>query len=664
MRKSFLIAVVMLGFCACRNCLAIDPNTGSSFGAGSGLSLTNYAADLNMHWARMPANITPSDIGNMENVYRMLDNTVRMYQENGIVPLGIISPQAGAGGAWVSAAQFAQAVSNIIERYDGDGVQDMPGLRYSVLTWELINEYSSLGGGAYSGLSRDVFIGMMTNGAHALKTACSDARLALDPFDTNDVAALLQNWPATNINIISYHTYSPLDAPHDAGSISYLPNLGAILSKLGLSNIPVWATEYAFYDHTGATPPGVAATQEDNARWFVQTTVWGLGSRLLEKIIYTEVEAPRDSEERLDWMALVDTNAVKRQIYYSFKKLASLIDNFSSADPIVVGTNIYAYRFNCGTSSVAIVWCREGTANQENVTVSGCDGSRAALWSAVPDACGNFSVSTLEVAGASVVIPSLGSTPVIITPVSAPPVPACNAIGCLAADYDGDAKADPAVFNTNGNWNIKLSSANYTMISLAGFLGESGAQPIAADFDGDALADPAVYYDSLGLWDIKLSRLNYAVPTVITSFGGAGWQAVAGDFDGDALADPAVYNTNGTWKVKVSSANYTLVTSVDLLGRADWMPVAADFDGDGKVDPAIYNAASGSWIVILSVENYSLAIVNPWFLGEAGYTGMAADFDGDEYADPSVADVASGHWKIKLSSGNYNLVDLANFLGQ
>jgi len=234
----------------------------------------------------------------------------------------------------------------------------------------------------------------------------------------------------------------------------------------------------------------------------------------------------------------------------------------------------------------------------------------------------------------------------------------------LAADFDGDAKADPAVFNTNGNWKIKLSSGNYSPLPLTGFLGDSGAIALAADFDGDRKADPTVYYASLALWAVKLSSINYLAPTVLTGFGGAGWAALAGDFDGDRLADPALYQAStATWKVKLSTAGYQTITVANLLGYTGWTAISSDFDGDGKVDPAIYSASSGSWIVVLSTANYGVAIIDPWFLGSANYIGMGADFDGDAYADPAVADVATGNWKIRLSSGNYSLVELNNFLG-
>ena len=233
----------------------------------------------------------------------------------------------------------------------------------------------------------------------------------------------------------------------------------------------------------------------------------------------------------------------------------------------------------------------------------------------------------------------------------------------LAADFDGDQLADPAVYNTNGTWRIKLSGANYTLITLTNFLGGSDCTALAADFDGDGLADPMIYHAADELWAAKLSSLNYQTPTLLTSFGGSGWAALGGDFDGDGLADPALYNTNGTWKAKLSANNYMAITSTGLLGRSGWTAISADFDGDGKADPAIYQASSGSWIVLLSKNNYAEILLDPGFLGETGYVAMAADFDGDGYADPTVAQAATGNWKIKLSNSNYSLLELNSFLG-
>lgn len=263
------------------------------------------------------------------------------------------------------------------------------------------------------------------------------------------------------------------------------------------------------------------------------------------------------------------------------------------------------------------------------------------------------------------VVPALLSLIVPAEMAAQNPSGACMAAVPLAADFDGDGRADPALYNTNGNWKFKLSAADYATVPLNGFLGSSEAAALAADFDGDAKADPSVYYAGLELWAIKLSSLNYLAPTIIQRFGGNGWQAVAEDFDGDRKADPSVYNTNGTWKIKLSTAGYTTITETDLLGFAGWTPVAADFDGDGKVDPAIYQSQTGSWIILLSTSDFKVAVIEPLgFLGSLDYVGLAADFDGDAHADPAVAQTSTGNWRIKLSSANYTAVSLENYLGE
>ena len=72
--------------------------------------------------------------------------------------------------------------------------------------------------------------------------------------------------------------------------------------------------------------------------------------------------------------------------------------------------------------------------------------------------------------------------------------------------------------------------------------------PAAADYDGDGRADLAVYRD--GTWFILRSS-NGAVTT--TGWGGLIQDvAVPGDYDGDRRADVAVYR-DGVWFVLQSS---------------------------------------------------------------------------------------------------------------
>jgi len=81
-----------------------------------------------------------------------------------------------------------------------------------------------------------------------------------------------------------------------------------------------------------------------------------------------------------------------------------------------------------------------------------------------------------------------------------------------------------------------------------------------ADYDGDLKADPAIYGESNGVWAFRMSSANYQTTILTQSLGGAGYIPVPADYDGDGLADPAVKSkSDNEWIVMFSSGNYTPV---------------------------------------------------------------------------------------------------------
>lgn len=228
----------------------------------------------------------------------------------------------------------------------------------------------------------------------------------------------------------------------------------------------------------------------------------------------------------------------------------------------------------------------------------------------------------------------------------------------LAADFDGDRKADPAVYQPmTGAWKLWSSGSNYgSMILPAGFLGGKGYDAVAADFDGDGLADPAVYGQQTGDWIVRLSSAGYAVSVFPGLLGNSSWVAVAGDWDGDRLADPSLFcDATGEMKTRLSSAGYASFSQQMFYWDAGLIPLGADWDGDRFYDPAVCEVPTAYWEIKLSGSTYNgIPIAQLWnYLIRAGSLPVAADFDGDGFADPCSYNVSSGLWQVNLSSFGY-----------
>jgi uncharacterized repeat protein (TIGR01451 family) len=209
----------------------------------------------------------------------------------------------------------------------------------------------------------------------------------------------------------------------------------------------------------------------------------------------------------------------------------------------------------------------------------------------------------------------------------------------VSADYDGDGKTDPAVFNsTNGLWTVLKSTGGTRSI----IWGRAGDVPVPGDYDGDGKADFAVYRPSTGQWLILESTgvvrtISFGLPNVD--------KPVPGDYDGDGKTDLAIYRpTTGQWIVLRS----TLGPEVVPFGAPNIdKPVPADYDGDGKTDVAVFRTTTNQWLILQSSGGMRTVTFGSSHLD----TPVPADYDGDGKADIAIYRPTTGQFLILQSSG-------------
>jgi hypothetical protein len=236
-------------------------------------------------------------------------------------------------------------------------------------------------------------------------------------------------------------------------------------------------------------------------------------------------------------------------------------------------------------------------------------------------------------------------------------------------DYDGDGKDDIAVWRESGNpvpnrsyFFILRSTNNTLQVEQFGGVGDNPA--IVGDYDGDGKADVAVFRQSdavnmacgpnQSIWFYRPSG-TAGVDFRYDCWGRAGDFPAPGDFDGDGKNDYAVQRNEGGNAIFFLK-NSGGTTEAVFFGQGTDVYIPGDYDGDGKSDIAVRRTVSGAYHHFILTRTGGGTGAAPIVWGLTGDISTPGDYDGDGRTDIAVFRPNADAYFFVRQSSNSSLV--------
>lgn len=323
-------------------------------------------ADLSVPWFRLLGGpfvwniVEPTEGGGYD--FSMTDARIRNAQNKGIQVLPVIWPFAGwdqkyweqHSGRCETEGEFSefgipksrckpynieaykQFVRAVVERYDGDGNNDMSGLRYPVKYWEAANEPSH---DAYFVGSVGDYLDVLQVTYEAVKSADPDAEVLVGapaPVQQSEFwSELLRLGGGEYFDIANIHQ-SP------AALESSTVFINEILENYGFKK-PIWVTE-----------SGDPVTEDEGIQAvnLVKGYVAAFANGV-ERVFYNLYETFPMIEGREDLanMALIEDGR-RKPSYYAMWTMVGKLDPFTSVEKLVDGQ----YKFIIENKPVYVLW--------------------------------------------------------------------------------------------------------------------------------------------------------------------------------------------------------------------------------------------------------------------------------------------------------------------
>ncbi|WP_420266363.1 FG-GAP-like repeat-containing protein, partial [Candidatus Magnetominusculus dajiuhuensis] len=487
--------------------------------------------------------------------------------------------------------EYKSFVKAVVDRYNGDGVNDMPGLTQPVLFYEIGNEPDSPSfKSAFSDGSK--YFTILKATYEAIKEVCPDCKVvnggAQDISSKTFWQTFLSQGGLNYLDYLNWH-YN-MDRQQGGASQNYITYDDTIAfwksieSQAGKS-LPMLVTEIGTY---AGTPQGMSTQSEEyQAAYYVKRFTVGLANGVTTLFtdlaeVWNNVDG---STSVIGSSAMFNaSDKTKKHLFVdSLQKMGSLINGYINISAISPSQ----YLFTTATGKrVLIAWGSGG--------ISAFKGSVR-----VVDLYGN----EMSTDASSV---SLNDNPVFI-------VEGSGINANHGRDFNGDGKSD-IVWQNSSTGTVAAWLMDNATIKSSGVVATSmdSAWQIKGfeDFNGDGKGDMLWQNSTTGavvLWLMDNATIKSS--GVVASSMDLAWQIKGvGDFNGDGKGDILWQNSTtgavAAWLMDNATikSSGVVATSMDSAWQIKGV---GDFNGDGKSDILWQNKSTGA-VVLWLMDNATI----------------------------------------------------------
>lgn len=306
--------------------------------------------------------------------FSLQDALIKLAQEYQIHVLPVLSPLP-FDTQWLQAktyvpkdkAAYSAYVRQIVERYDGDGKDDMPDLKYPIKYWQLENEPDLHNRvrerrGNPDFCSPWEYFEVLKLTYKAVKEADKEAKVILNVVG---IGQDMGNTSATYLielgelgvenyyDIFSYHVYA--DSYDTAVLKSHLRKF-----KRFIGEKPVWITESGIGSRE-AKGRLEGASETAQASWVIKHHVFHVanGVKRLFWLTMTDMSPNVPEGQMAKYAGLLTFRPGKPKLsYYTYKKMVEVLEgsDWDNIETIQEAEGIYIYKFNKQSRPIWVAW--------------------------------------------------------------------------------------------------------------------------------------------------------------------------------------------------------------------------------------------------------------------------------------------------------------------